>query len=83
MAAVQELGALAVQERKLLTQDIDGLAVKAVDRAFLRAAQLSAAVLIAVFLAIIVLLIVARRVFFGPRHSGDDPRTQSSSGPAI
>jgi hypothetical protein len=78
IAAVQELRDLAVQERKLLTQDLDGLAVKAVDRASLRAAQLGAAALIAVFLAITVLLIVARRVFFGPRHSGVKPRPHSS-----
>ena len=80
-AAVRDLQEVVVQERKLLTQDFDGIALKTVDRAFLRAAQLCAAVLVAVFLAIIVLMVIARRVFFGSRHSDGQRRSQNASGP--
>jgi hypothetical protein len=78
---VRDLQGAVVQERKLLTQDIDGIAVKAVDHAFLRAAQLCAAVLVAVFCAIIALMVIARRVFMGSRHTDRQPRSQGASGP--
>ena len=80
-AVVQDLAEGVAQERKLLAQDIDGIALKAVDRAFLRAAQLCAAVLVAVFFSIIVLMLIARRVFFGSRHAGWKDRYQSIPGP--
>jgi hypothetical protein len=70
IAAVRDVGETVVQERKLLAQDIDGIASKAVDRAFLRAAQLCAASLGAVFLGSIVLMVVAKRVFVSSRGSG-------------
>jgi hypothetical protein len=82
IAAVRDLQEAVVQERKVLTQDIDGIAVKAVDHAFLRAAQLCAAVLVAVFCAIIVLMVIARRVFFGARHADGQRRSPSVVGPA-
>jgi len=78
IAVLRELTDLAVQEGKLLTDEIDGVAVRAVDRAFLRAAQLCAAV----FGAIILLMILARRMFFGPRYSGDEPQSPHALGPS-
>ena len=81
VAAVRDLQDSVVQERKALTQDIDGIALKSVDRAFLRAAQLCAAVLVAVFCAIIVLMVIARRVFFGARHADGQRRSHSGVGP--
>jgi chromosome segregation ATPase len=81
IAAVRDLAEAVVEQRKGLTQDIDGIAAKAVDRAFLRAAQLGAAVLVAGFFAIIVLMVIARRVFFGSRGSGDQPRSRVVAGP--
>lgn len=82
IAAVRDLADAVVEQRKGLTQDIDGIAAKAVDRAFLRAAQLGAAVLGAGFFGIILLMLIARRVFFGPWHAGGQPGPRGVAGPA-
>lgn len=63
IAAVRDLRDTVVQERKSLSQDLDQMSVKAVDHAFWRAAQLCAVVLAVVFIAIVVLLFLARRLF--------------------
>ena len=71
IAVGQDVGEALVQQRQLLAQDIDGIASKAVDRAFLRAAQLGAASLVAAFLGIVGLMVIAKRMFVGSRGSGD------------
>ena len=50
-------------------QDLDPMSVKVVDRAFLRAAQLGAAALVALFIGTVLLLFLARRLF--PAHPPD------------
>jgi hypothetical protein len=66
IAAVQDLRDTIVQERKSLTQDLDQMSVKVVDHAFWRAAQLCAVVLAVVFVGIVVLLFLVRRMFVRP-----------------
>lgn len=67
IAAVQELHDTVVLERKALTQDLDRMSVKAVDHAFLRAAQLCSVVLVALFIGMVVLLFLVRRLFSAVR----------------
>ena len=68
-AAVRDIDDTLIQERKLLTQEIDATALKAVDHAFFRAAQLCAGLLVAVFLGLVLLILLARRVSSGPRRA--------------
>jgi len=63
IAAVQDLRDTIVEERKSLTHDLDQISVKVVDHAFWRAAQLCAGALAAVFVGIVVLLFLVRRMF--------------------
>jgi len=70
MAAVGDVTDTLIQQRKLLTQEIDATALKAVDHAFSRAIQLCAAVLIAVFLGLVLLILLARRVLSSPLSTG-------------
>ncbi len=64
-AILLELPRLMAQERTILTRDMEQMSLRAVDHAFLRAAQLAAAVLVAIFIAVVVLLFLARRLFSG------------------
>jgi nitrate/nitrite-specific signal transduction histidine kinase len=63
IAAVQELRDTVVQERKILTADITTLSANVVDQAFIRAVQLCAGVLIALFIGAVLLLMIASRLF--------------------
>ena len=69
-AALLELHRLITEERKLLTTDIEQISLKALDHAFLRAAQLVGAVLVVVFIGAVLLLFITRAVFFGKRTTG-------------
>jgi hypothetical protein len=79
-ATVRELGEALVQERKILTRDIEGIALKAVDHAFLRAAELCGVLLVAVFVGLVLLLMFARRVFFGSFGAGNQRRSDIALG---
>jgi len=63
IAALEELHRTIVKERELLTADVEQISLKVVDHALLRVAQLTGAILLAVFFGIIVLLFIARRLF--------------------
>lgn len=73
-AAVRDVGDALTQERKLLTQDIDAIALRAVDRAFFRAVELCVGLLLAVFVGLVLLMPLIRRVFVGPRGTLPPPR---------
>jgi hypothetical protein len=66
ITTVQDAGAALVQQQRILTRDMDGIALKAVDHAFLRAVQLCAAVLVVGFFGVILLMLLARRIFQRP-----------------
>ena len=61
--AIQDLRQTISDERALLAADVEQISRKVVDHAILRVAQLSAVILVAVFIGTLVLLIVARRLF--------------------
>jgi hypothetical protein len=61
--ALRELNQTIVNERTALAVDLARISARTVERATLRAAQLSAVVLLAVFAAAVVLLYLARRIF--------------------
>lgn len=63
IAAVQDLRDTVVDERKELTKDLAAISLQAVDRAFLRLAQIVALSLLALFLAAVALLFLTRRLF--------------------
>jgi len=65
IAVVQDLRDTVVQEHKALTLELDRASLNMVDRAFLRAAQLCAALLPIAFVGIIALLFIVRRLFRG------------------
>lgn len=77
IAAVLELHDAVVQERKALTRDLDQMSVNVVDHAFQRAAQLGAVVLVVVFLGIVALLFLVRRLF-GARPTSARPSPAST-----
>jgi AraC-like DNA-binding protein len=79
-AAVRDVGDAVVEQRKLLAQDIDGIATRAVDRAFLRATLLCAAVLLLAFCGIILLILFAKWLFSPPRASGGPRRSETAPG---
>lgn len=60
---LEELKGTLHQERLTLASDIERISRAAVEHATWRAAQLSGAILIAVFIAVVVLLHLARRIF--------------------
>ena len=78
IAAVQELRDTVVQERKILTADITTLSANVVDQAFIRAVQLCAGVLIALFIGAVLLLIIASRLF-SPASVVSKPFTPSQA----
>ena len=62
-AAIMELRELIIKERMALTNEMERIRRNVVDHTFLRLAQLTAAVLSILFIGIIVLMILARRMF--------------------
>ena len=62
-AAVIGLHRAMTEERKLLTADVERISLKVVDHAILRVALLMGLTLLAVFVGIIVLLLITRRLF--------------------
>ena len=66
-AALLDLQRTIAEERTLLTADVERISLKAVDHTILRVAQLVGAALIVVFVGIIVLLLITRRLFSGRR----------------
>jgi hypothetical protein len=62
-AALTELRQLIEKERQRWSADMESISQKAVDRAFLRATQLSAGVLIVLFIGLLVALFAIRRIF--------------------
>jgi len=61
--ALEELHQAITEERELLTAGIERISLKTVDHAVWRIGQLAGAALVAVCGGIIVLLLVARRLF--------------------
>jgi hypothetical protein len=61
--AILEVKRSVAEERVILTADLEDIAMRAVERASLRAAQWAGIILVAAFVAAIVLLYVARRMF--------------------
>lgn len=78
IAVVRDVGEGIANERKLLAQEIDAIASRSVDRSFLRAAQLVAASLIALFIGIILLMVVARRIFASPVRRAQNALAESN-----
>jgi hypothetical protein len=70
IAAVRDLGETVKAERLALVADTDRISQKAVDHAFWRATQLSAALALAALIAVVALLFLARRLF-AKRPSAD------------
>jgi hypothetical protein len=64
-AALLELQRSIVEQRALLTADVERISLKAVDHAMLRVAQLTGVILIAVFVGVVLLLLLTRRLFSG------------------
>jgi hypothetical protein len=62
-AALLDLRQMVVDQRQLLTADLEQISLKVVDHSFLRVAQLTGVLLLVVFVGIVVLMFVARRVF--------------------
>jgi len=67
IAALEELHQTIIKERELLTADVEQISLKVVDHALLRVAQLTGVILLAVFVGIIALLFITRRLFSGRR----------------
>lgn len=63
LAAIKDLQVTVIAERKALTQDLEQISLKVVDHAFWRVAQLGAVALVVVFIGIVVLLFLVRRLF--------------------
>ncbi len=61
VATVNEMREALVQERRAATQDVERIILKVVDHAFWRAAQLLALILVALFVALVPILLVLRR----------------------
>jgi len=61
VATVNEMREALVQERRAATQDVEHIILKVVDHAFWRAAQLLALILVALFVALVPILLVLRR----------------------
>jgi len=68
-AALAELHRTITAEREALTVDLERISAMAVDRVFVRSAQLMGATLATLFLGMIVLLFITRRVFFRPQEN--------------
>jgi hypothetical protein len=68
IAALKSLEQRLELERKGLSEDLDRMSVKAVNHAAWRFAQLSALVLVAVFTGLVLLLLLARRLFLPVQH---------------
>lgn len=66
-AALRELHRNIAEERKLLTADMERISLQVVDHNILRIAQLTGVTLIAIFVAIVLLLFITRRLFSGRR----------------
>jgi len=62
-AALTELRRTIAEERTVLTGEVEQISLKVADHTMFRAAQLTAAALIAVFLGVVILLFVTRGVF--------------------
>ncbi|MCB1128113.1 MAG: transporter, partial [Verrucomicrobiae bacterium] len=69
VAALIELHENLIEERKALTQDVDTLVLKAVDRAMFRIAVLSGVIAIGLCAWTVVLLFLGRRLFRGEGRS--------------
>jgi len=67
--ALLELHRNISEERKALTQDLEAISLKAVDRALHRAARLTAVISVALCAWTVLLLFLTRR-FFSANHSG-------------
>jgi hypothetical protein len=65
--ALNELHQTIIEERKLLMADLEQVTLTAVDHTILRAAQLTAGILVAVFIGMLVLLFIASRLWKKPR----------------
>jgi len=78
-AALSTVAESIEQERKLSIRDLDRMSVEAVDHAFWRAAQLAAVILVAVFVALVVLLLITRRLFLPVRNGGPELVADHSS----
>jgi len=65
-AVLMELRQTLVEQQKLLTADAEQISLKVVDHAILRVAQLTGVILFAVFVGIVVLLFITRRMFAAP-----------------
>jgi hypothetical protein len=63
VAALQNLNQTIAEERKIILTDAERIAENAVDHAMLRIAQLTAVVLISIFVGILLLLFITRRLF--------------------
>jgi hypothetical protein len=61
VATLNEMREALVQERRAATQEVEHIALRVVDHAFWRAAQLLALVLVALFVALVVVVLVLRR----------------------
>jgi hypothetical protein len=61
IAALNEMRATLAREREAVTQDIEHISLKVVDHAFWRAAQLVALILVALFVALVAVVLALRR----------------------
>jgi hypothetical protein len=66
IAALKTLAERLTIERKVLAEDLERTSMRAVDRATWRIAQLAAGVVAATFVGAILLLLLARRLFYQP-----------------
>ena len=66
-ATIKVLRETVAEERKVLADDAEKIGAQVVDQAVFRVAQLTSAVLATVFVGVVVLLWIARRVFVGRR----------------
>ena len=66
VAALTALHEYIVEERRALTKEMKELGREVVDHALLRTAQMVAAILAALFVGVVVLLLITRRVFRTP-----------------
>jgi hypothetical protein len=72
LAVLTDLNQTIVKEHQVLKAEIEQMGRDVVDHAYLRTAQLTAAVLILLFIGIVVLMILARRIFVGsPKAPAD------------
>jgi len=62
-AALEDLRQTIVEQREMLTADVEQISRDVVDHAVLRVAQLTAVTLAVLFVGIVVLLLITRRVF--------------------